>query len=180
MAAHPKIMSAYFFASGAHFGVGQMRPTLENSDTPYIVHPVEVAGIVAELPEATVDMIVAALLHDVVEDTGVKLTTIQRLFGSDVADLVLHLTDYYTPESFPMFNREKRKAMEVERLRNAPAAAKTIKLADGLSNTPSIAINKPKFMPVYGPEKRAAWRALYGGNILLWHRLNEELLKWGY
>lgn len=180
VASHPKIMAAYFFATAAHAAVEQMRPTLEDPDVPYIVHPVEVAGIVAEVKDATVDMIVAALLHDVVEDTGVKITTIRRLFGPVVAEYVMHLTDYYTPENFPLTKRSVRKELEAIRIANIPNAVKTIKLADGLSNTPSIAVNKPKFMPVYGKEKRAAWRVLQGGDDDLWVRLDEELLKWGY
>jgi (p)ppGpp synthase/HD superfamily hydrolase len=177
---HPNIRSAYFFATAAHGAVGQMRPTLEDPNVPYIVHPVEVAGIVAEVEGATVEMVVAALLHDVVEDTGVKITTIERLFGLMVGGYVMHMTDYYTPERFPGLNRDARKRLEATRISLAPAAVKTIKLADGLSNTPSIAINKPKFMPVYGPEKRAAWRVLKGGDEGLWIKLDEELLKWGY
>lgn len=180
VASYPKIMAAYFFSSAAHFAVGQMRPTLEDPNVPYIVHPVEVAGIVAEVAGATVDMIVAALLHDVVEDTGVKITTIERMFGDTVAKLVLELTDYFTHENFPDKNRAERKRLEVLRMSIMSNEAKTIKLADGLSNTPSIAVNKPDFMKVYGREKREAWRMLAGGDWTLHQRLHEELDKWGY
>jgi (p)ppGpp synthase/HD superfamily hydrolase len=180
VASHPKIMSAYYFATAAHGAVGQMRETLDDPNVPYIVHPVEVAGIVAEVEGVTIDMIVAALLHDVVEDTKVKITTIQRLFGTTVAEYVLHLTDYFTPENFSALNRAERKRLECTRLSHAPAAVQTIKLADGLSNTPSIAVNKPKFMPIYGPEKRAAWNVLVKGDVGLIHRLDLELQKWGY
>lgn len=180
VASHPKIMSAYFFATAAHAAVEQMRPTLEDPDVPYIVHPVEVAGIVAEAEGVTVNMIVAALLHDVVEDTGVTITTILRMFGVEVAEYVMHLTDYYTPENFKLLNRAARKTLEAVRMANAPVAVKTIKLADGLSNTPSIAINKPNFMPVYGKEKRHVLEALRGGDRGLWNKLDEELRKWGY
>ncbi len=75
------INRAYVFAANAH--AGQTR----QSNDPYIVHPLAVAGILASLnmDEAT---IVTGLLHDTVEDTHVSLSDIEQHFGSDVAQLV--------------------------------------------------------------------------------------------
>src|SRR4051812_1144115 len=83
---HPRastalISRAYETAADAH--TGQTR----KSGEPYVTHPVAVAKIVAELglDDATV---AAALLHDVVEDTGISLVDIEHEFGADVAGIV--------------------------------------------------------------------------------------------
>lgn len=177
ISANQRLFSAYVFANGAHSAVGQLRKyTLE----PYIVHPVEVAGYVMEAQDATVEMVQAALLHDVVEDTQVSIITIDRLFGSLVARYVLDLTDYFTSELFPDWNRAKRKDMEAFRLKSVPPSVKTIKLADGLSNTSSIGEHDTKFLKVYGPEKRAVLENLRGGDPVLWDRLDKQLKALGF
>jgi (p)ppGpp synthase/HD superfamily hydrolase len=63
---HPLIVKADLFAMVAHAAVGQRR---RYTDEPYIVHPRRLALRIAALPGATVEMVVAALLHDTVEDT---------------------------------------------------------------------------------------------------------------
>ncbi len=85
---HPldqKIINAVNFADAAH--EGQFR----KSGEPYIIHPVIVAAVVAALG-GDESMILAAILHDVVEDTPRTLENVQELFGADVADLVDGLT----------------------------------------------------------------------------------------
>ena len=75
------IEEAYELAEKAH--AGQTRQTGE----PYIIHPVSVAYILAEL-EMDKEGVMAALLHDVVEDTGYTLEDLKMLFGEEVAFLV--------------------------------------------------------------------------------------------
>jgi GTP pyrophosphokinase len=77
---------AYAFAEEKH--EGQKR----QSGEPYFTHPLAVAAICAEEYELDVDSIIAALLHDVVEDTATSSRTIRSLFGEDVAELVSGLT----------------------------------------------------------------------------------------
>ena len=76
-----QVWAAYRFSAAAH--EGQMR----KSGEPYITHPVAVAGILAELHLDTPTLI-AALLHDVVEDTGVTKQQVGAQFGKQVAELV--------------------------------------------------------------------------------------------
>lgn len=173
------IAVAYAFSTAAHGAVGQLRPTVEDPLTPYIVHPTEVADIVAGVTDDP-NTIMAALLHDVVEDTQVSILTIERFFGVMVASYVIELTDYYTKERFPELNRDERKSLEAKRLGTISNTAKTIKLADGISNTPSIAINRPKFMPTYGKEKRNTITYLVGGDERLLIRLDADLAALGY
>ena len=79
------IEKAYLFANKAH--AGQKR----KSGEPYIVHPISVANILVSLGMDT-ESVVAALLHDVVEDTPVTLEDIRREFGSTTAQIIDGLT----------------------------------------------------------------------------------------
>ncbi len=81
----PTIRRALELAEDAH--AGQYR----KSGEPYIIHPVLVAAIVASLSN-DVTMVIAALLHDVVEDTSCSIETIESLFGNDVRHIVSGLT----------------------------------------------------------------------------------------
>ena len=139
-------MLARTFASRAHRG--QVR---KYTGEPYINHPVEVADIVRR-HNGSPEMIAAALLHDVVEDTDVTLDDIRSEFGESVANLVADLTDVSRPEDG---NRATRKAMDREHTAQASAAAMVIKAADLISNTSSIVEHDPSFARVYLKEKRA-------------------------
>ena len=80
-----QVEKAYRFAKKLHDG--QFRASGE----PYIIHPVEVAKILAGL-EVDTHTLIAAFLHDVLEDTDTKPETIEELFGSDVLNLVQGVT----------------------------------------------------------------------------------------
>ena len=142
------VRKAQVYAMAAHAAVGQRR---KYTNEPYIVHPAEVAKIVAGVPGATPDMVAAAWLHDVVEDTGCTFNDIHMGFGIDIATLVGWLTDVSKPEDGPRWFRKK---MDREHTAAAPAEAQTIKLADLISNTKSIMAHDEKFAKVYLEEKR--------------------------
>ena len=76
-----RIEKAYNFSEQCH--LGQMR----QSGDPYITHPLAVANILADM-HMDHESIMAALLHDVIEDTGVTKGQISRRFGRTVAELV--------------------------------------------------------------------------------------------
>jgi (p)ppGpp synthase/HD superfamily hydrolase len=118
--------------------------------TCYTKHTVEVADLVAKFGGSE-EMIAAAHLHDVVEDTQISLNDIEKVFGPVVADLVSWLTDTSKPEDG---NRAARKAIDRDHLAEAPAAAQTIKCCDLISNTASIPAHDPSFAKVYLEEKR--------------------------
>jgi guanosine-3',5'-bis(diphosphate) 3'-pyrophosphohydrolase len=142
------VRKAQVYAMAAHAAVGQKR---KYTGEPYIVHPGEVASIVAAVPGSTPDMVAAAWLHDVVEDTGCTFTDIHMAFGIDIATLVGWLTDVSKPEDG---NRAHRKARDREHTAAAPAEAQTIKLADLISNSRSIMQHDPVFARTYLEEKR--------------------------
>ena len=151
---------ARVFATAAHAAVKQVRKyTFE----PYIVHPTEVASIVATVPH-TNEMLAAAYLHDTVEDTGVSIVDIQKEFGNEVASLVGWLTDVSKPEQG---NRAVRKAIDREHTAMAPAAAQTVKLADLIANSRSILAHDPAFAKVYLEEKRMLLEVLTRGDATL-------------
>lgn len=160
--------SARIFATAAHAAVGQKR---KYTGEPYILHPQAVAAIVASVPH-TPEMLAAAWLHDVVEDTGVTLDEIRLSFGSAVADLVYWLTDQSKPEDG---NRATRKAIDREHSAKAPAEAQTIKLADIIDNTLTIEAYDPDFAKVFRHEKLALLEVMTRGDVTLMERARQQI-----
>ncbi len=162
------------FARKAH-GDQQRKYTEE----PYIEHPKRVAKIVQTVPHTT-EMICAAYLHDVVEDTPVSIQDIERKFGREVARLVHELTDEYVKENYEHLNRRKRKQKETERQAKISREAKTIKLADVIDNTKDILRNDRDFARRYIPEMEALTEALQGGEFKLLMRACYEVQRGKY
>ena len=138
---HDLIEQAKKYATWKH--TGQKR---KYTGEDYIVHPTEVAATVASLPDSTPEMIAAAYLHDVVEDTDTSVTDILEEFGMVVASYVNGLTDVSSPEHG---NRACRKAKDREWLENQCKEVQTIKMADLISNSSSIFEYDKKFAKVY-------------------------------
>jgi len=147
------------FARVAHSG-----QTRKYTNEPYIIHPIQVSEWVREY-QGSDDMICAALLHDVVEDTPVTLETIQTIFGEKIAELVEMLTDVSTPEDG---DRAERKAKDLQHSAKCSADAATIKIADLICNSQSICVHDPKFAKIYMKEKRAILNVLRHGDPRLW------------
>ena len=156
------------FAAKAHSAINHKR---KYTGDDYIVHPREVAAIVATVPH-TPEMLAAALLHDTVEDTGVGIETIRAEFGAVVAGLVADLTDVSTPGGG---NRAIRKGIDLAHTAGASPSAKTIKLADLLSNTASIVAHDPGFARVYLKEKAAMLDVMTDGDATLLARAKATL-----
>lgn len=159
------------FAREAH--EGQFR---KYKNEPYIEHPIRVAGLVKTVPH-TEEMICAAYLHDVVEDTDVTLENIKEKFGDKVADLVSELTDEFVKKKYPHLNRKKRKEKEVQRQSKISKEAKTIKLADVIDNTRDIVENDRDFARRYVPEMADLVEALQGGDFKLFMRACYEVQR---
>jgi len=136
---------------------------------PYWRHPEAVAHLVT-LHGGTDEMIAAAWLHDVIEDTMANADDVRRDFGITVASYVVGLTDLYTPHAYPRLNRLERKERERMRLAAQPREIKTIKLADLIDNSKSIRKYDPDFAVTYLAEKRRLLDdALGDGHPDLWH-----------
>ncbi len=160
MFGNEEINRAYKFAKEKH--EGQVR---KYSGLPYIIHPIEVATLVSLVTEDE-EVIMAALLHDVVEDTDTTLSDISRLFGIEIADLVWDLT---CVSALSGGNRAKRKKIDRDHTAQACNRAKTIKIADLICNTRSIIREDKKFASVYIPEKLELLKVLTDGNIVLYN-----------
>ncbi len=163
------IRKAREFATRAHAATDQRR---KYTREPYIVHPAEVARLVTSVSD-DMAMICAAWLHDVVEDTAVSITEIEFEFGDDIAQLVADLTDVSTPADG---NRKKRKLIDLEHTQAASPRAKTVKLADLIDNSSSIALHDPGFARIYMAEKKRLLRVLQEGDPLL-HAMATEIVE---
>jgi len=136
-ARHPKgqvgmINTAFEMASAAHINQSRMSGEL------YISHPIAVARIVAEIGLDEVSL-VAALLHDAVEDTEITLTDVEARFGSEVAGIVDGLTKL---ERLQFDSREAQQAATMRKMLVAMAKdmrVLIIKLADRMHNMRTIA-----------------------------------------
>ncbi len=117
---------AFSFAIGCHGD--QLRPSGE----PYVRHLLEVTEILIEGAKISdQDVLVAGVLHDVLEDTACPPEEIRDRFGRGVCDLVVWLTKPDDAEDDPPGAARKR---YLEAFREAPSAARILKLADRLSN----------------------------------------------
>jgi (p)ppGpp synthase/HD superfamily hydrolase len=129
-----RIMAAARFAAEKHV---QQKRKGENGE-PYFNHLLEVAELItASNPNLDAQLIMAAFLHDTVEDTGVTLQELEQRFGKDVADLVAEVTD---DKSLP---KEIRKQLQVEHTPEKSSRAQTLKLADKISNLRAIISSPP-------------------------------------
>lgn len=129
------IARAYHFAAARH--VDQRRKG--SAAEPYLNHLTEVAELIAlATAGADPDLVIAAVLHDTVEDTSATLIEIEDQFGSNVAGLVAEVTD---DKSLP---KQVRKDLQVEHARRASPGAQMIKMADKISNLRSLANSPPK------------------------------------
>ena len=115
------------------------------------------------------------MLHDTVEDTDVTIDNITDHFGDEVAELVGWLTDVSKPEDG---NRAHRKAMDRAHIADAPAEAKTIKLADMIDNSNSITTHDPKFAKVYMVEKAMLLEVLQEGDADLFAWASQIVDDW--
>lgn len=148
---------------------------------PYWTHVVCVAEILSEVTDQE-GLIEVALGHDLVEDTDTTLediTAVLKDIGySDelnqfICAGIYHLTDVYTKESYPNFNRKLRKALEAKRLGNIPPVYQTVKYADLIHNSMSIVGRDRGFAKVYIVEKEEILRRMNRGNeALLMHCQN--------
>jgi len=138
---------------------------------PYMAHPSRVARIVHEYTDDA-NVVAAAMMHDVLEDTDVTADEMRLIFGDTITDLVLEVTDVSRPEDG---NRKVRKEKEKEHLAKSSPGGATIKLADLIDNCIGIAEHDKSFAPVYLREAEELLPVLKHGEERLWERARETL-----
>jgi GTP diphosphokinase / guanosine-3',5'-bis(diphosphate) 3'-diphosphatase len=122
------------------------------AEEPYINHLLEVAMLVAEATGASdTNLVIAALLHDAIEDSEVPRELISRTFGEDVASIVAEVTD---DKSLP---KAERKRKQIEAAAGKSVRAKMLKLADKTSNLRAIAASPPADWSVKRRIEYVAW-----------------------
>ncbi|MCR5430477.1 MAG: HD domain-containing protein [Eubacterium sp.] len=108
--------------------------TRKRENTPYILHPLEAAAVAAELTKDE-DILIAAVLHDTVEDTDTSIDEVRERFGDRVAELVESETENKREDLPPEETWEIRKKESLEHLKNSTdPAVKILWLADKVSN----------------------------------------------
>lgn len=131
-----RIAQAFDYVARAH--IDQRRKSALKE--PYVNHLAEVAFLVSQATQGgDADLVVAALLHDAIEDQPERVTyeRIETLFGTDVAALVAEVTDDKS------LLKAERKRLQVETAPRKSARAKMIKIADKTANVRSLRLSPP-------------------------------------
>lgn len=128
------ILKALAFAAHKH---RDQRRKDENA-SPYINHPIALANVLCNEGGVTDENVLcAALLHDTIEDTETTPAELAELFGIEIADIVMEVTD---DKALP---KAERKRLQIEHVAKASYQAKLVKLADKISNLRDIAERPP-------------------------------------
>jgi guanosine-3',5'-bis(diphosphate) 3'-pyrophosphohydrolase len=143
-----QLMSALAFAADKH--KNQRRKDADAS--PYINHPIALANLL--LNEAGVEdqrVLIAAILHDTIEDTDTTEQELVKHFGKDVADIVLEVTD---DKALP---KAERKRLQIEHAAHISRRAKLVKLADKICNLRDIAASPPAGWSIQRKQEYFDW-----------------------
>lgn len=129
-----KLLQAASFSAKKH----RYQKRKGNDAEPYINHPLEVANLLASIGNVTdYEILMAAILHDTVEDTETTAEELTELFGENVCSMVLEVTD---DKSLP---KHERKQLQIEHAPHLSSGAKHIKLCDKISNVTDVLNNPP-------------------------------------
>ncbi len=146
---YEKLNEGIAFAAECH--AGQLR---KMANTPYILHPMEVAAIIGTMT-ADEDVMIAGLLHDTVEDCGVDPRVIREKFGPRVSALVQSETEDKLSDRPPAETWKERKEESLLMLRHTKDTdVKILWLADKLSNIRS-------FYREYQKQGDGVWQSLH-------------------
>lgn len=129
-----KILAAIAFAADKH----RNQRRKDAAASPYINHPIALANVLAN--EAGIDderVLIAAILHDTVEDTETTAQELVRHFGQEIADIVLEVTDDKS------LLKAERKQRQIDHAPTISRRAKLVKLADKICNLRDIASSSP-------------------------------------
>lgn len=150
-----RILRAVAFAADRH----RFQRRKDEEASPYINHPIEVAEVLSI--EAGVDdevTLIAALLHDTVEDTETTIEEILELFGPEVARVVAEVTDD------PTLPRNERRRIQLERAGGASREAKLVKIADKICNIRDVVSRPPTGWSFERRREYVLWAAAVAKN----------------
>jgi guanosine-3',5'-bis(diphosphate) 3'-pyrophosphohydrolase len=147
----------------------------DREDSPYINHPIEVAETLCRIGQVfETATLVAAVLHDTIEDTAATPAELEGLFGRQILGLVLEVTD---DKSLP---KAERKRLQIVQAPHLSPAARQIKLADKICNVYDISHSPPPDWTLLRREEYLDWTAavvagLHGTNPALEAEYNRVL-----
>ncbi len=122
----------------------------DQSKSPYINHPIAVARLLWECGVTDETALLAAVLHDTIEDTATTHAELAQLFGAAVADVVAEVTD---DKALP---KARRKELQVEHAPHMSRIAKLVKLADKTCNVRDV-IDSPPDWPLERRQQYIDW-----------------------
>jgi len=149
----------------------------DSKSSPYINHPIGVAETLWSVGDVRdVNLLVAAVLHDTIEDTDTKSEEIETRFGEEVLSLVLEVTD---DKSLP---KQTRKQLQIEHAPHKSEKAKLLKLADKINNVRDIVQSPPPNWTLERRQEYLLWTekvvmGLRGVNLKLESRYDELLAE---
>lgn len=148
-----KLLEAASFAAKKH----RYQKRKGSDAEPYINHPLEVANLLANVGNVKdYDVLIAAILHDTIEDTETTKEELTERFGETICGYVLEVTDDKT------LPKAKRKQLQIEHAPHLSHGAKQIKLADKISNITDVTNNPPRD---WSPERRMEY-VIWGENVV--------------
>lgn len=143
----------------------------DSLQTPYINHPIGVANILANEGDVQdLNVLMAALLHDTVEDTNTTLIEIEENFGEEIRKIVEEVTDDKS------LGKSDRKRMQIEHAKTCSFKAKLVKLADKLYNLRDLERETPVGWTKERVDEYFAWAKMVVDNLRGANELLEEKL----
>jgi len=149
----------------------------DNAQSPYINHPIEVAQLLWDVGGVrNIDVLLAAILHDTIEDTHTYPEEIRDNFGDEVLSLVLEVTD---DKSLP---KNERKRLQIENASHKSKGAKLIKLGDKCCNIRDLLASPPENWSLERRREYLLWAeqvvaGLRGTNEVLEDYFDHELFS---
>ncbi len=135
MEAAKSLLKAIRFAAEKH----RDQRRKDSAASPYIIHPVVVAELVARcVADADLPTLAAAVLHDTIEDTETTPSELEREFGALVREIVEEVTDDKT------LDKQVRKDRQIEHAPALSRRAKIVKIADKIANVHDVAHAPPE------------------------------------
>ncbi len=157
------IIDAACFAASKH-----KHQRRKGDDSSYICHPLEVAQILAHADIRDTDVLIAAILHDTVEDTDASLEEITTKFGSKVARYVQEVSD---DKTLPKLERKKLQLLHAVSISRG---AQLIKLADKIHNCSDLEKTPPKGWTQKDVRGYLVWDAIIVDRIPFHHILHRQ------
>jgi guanosine-3',5'-bis(diphosphate) 3'-pyrophosphohydrolase len=165
------LLNALSFA--AHKHKDQRRKDVEAS--PYINHPISLANILCNEAHVTdVQVICGALLHDTIEDTDTTPGELEALFGEEIKNIVMDVTDDTS------LHPAQRKQLQIDHAAHISDQAKLVKLADKISNLRDVANAPPAGWSLERRQQYFDWAKAVIDNLRGAHKDLEELFDEAY